>query len=176
MERISRRSVDGTRGTARVDIKDGIVRNLGLVRTVVIATSMCSDAQPLPAGSSSDEHFSQLGATLAIANGSARTNDLLFESPDVTLKAAGSVQLNGSAIDLKGNVQLSEALSQQAGRDLYRYTQEQGRVTLPATVSGSAQSPAVRIDVGAAATRAMKNKLNEEATKAINRALGNIFK
>jgi uncharacterized protein involved in outer membrane biogenesis len=168
--------VDGTRGTARVDIKDGIVKNLGLVRTVVIATSMRSDAQPLPAGSSNDEHFSQLGATLAIANGSARTNDLLFESPDVTLKAAGSVQLNGSAIDLKGNVQLSEALSQQSGRDLYRYTQEQGRVTLPATVTGSAQSPAVRIDVGAAATRAMKNKLNEEATKAINKALGNIFK
>ena len=168
--------VDGTRGTARVDIKDGIVKNLGLVRTVVIATSMRSDAQPQPAGSSNDEHFSQLGATLAIANGSARTNDLLFESPDVTLKAAGSVQLNGSAIDLKGNVQLSEALSQQAGRDLYRYTQEQGRVTLPATVTGSAQSPAVRIDVGAAATRAMKNKLNEEATKAINKALGNIFK
>jgi uncharacterized protein involved in outer membrane biogenesis len=168
--------VDRTRGTARVDIKDGIVKNLGLVRTVVIATSMRSDAQPQSAGSSNDEHFSQLGATLAIANGSARTNDLLFESPDVTLKAAGSVQLNGSAIDLKGNVQLSEALSQQAGRDLYRYTQEQGRVTLPATVTGSAQSPAVRIDVGAAATRAMKNKLNEEATKAINKALGNIFK
>jgi uncharacterized protein involved in outer membrane biogenesis len=169
--------VGRTRGTARVDIKDGIVKNLGLVRTVIIATSMRSDAQPVAAGqSSNDEHFSQLGATLAIANGSARTNDLLFESPDVTLKAAGSVQLDGSAIDLKGNIQLSEALSQQAGRDLYRYTQEQGRVTLPATVAGSAQSPAVRIDVGAAATRAMKNKLNEEATKTINKALGNIFK
>jgi uncharacterized protein involved in outer membrane biogenesis len=168
--------VDAIRGTVRVDIKDGIVQNLGLVRTVVIATSMRSDTQSMPAGSSNDEHFSQLGATLAVANGSARTNDLLFESPDVTLKAAGSVQLNGSAIDLKGNIQLSEALSQQAGRDLYRYTQEQGRVTLPATVTGSAQSPAVRIDVGAAATRAMKNKLNEEATKTINKALGNIFK
>jgi uncharacterized protein involved in outer membrane biogenesis len=168
--------VDGIRGTARVDIKDGVVKNLGLVRTVVIATSMRSDAQPPAARSSNDEHFSQLGATLAVANGAARTNDLLFESPDVTLKAAGSVQLNGSAIDLKGNIQLSEALSQQAGRDLYRYTQEQGRVTLPAAVTGSAQSPAVRIDVGEAATRAVKNKLNEEATKAINKALGNIFK
>jgi uncharacterized protein involved in outer membrane biogenesis len=168
--------VDAIRGTVRVDIKDGLVKNLGLVRTVVIATSMRSDAQSLPAGSSNDEHFSQLGATLAISSGSARTNDLLFESPDVTLKAAGSVQLNGKAIDLRGNIQLSEALSQQAGRDLYRYTQEQGRVTLPATVTGSAQSPAVRIDVGAAATRAMKNKLNEEATKTINKALGNIFK
>ena len=102
--------------------------------------------------------------------------ELALTIEDARPSQAGSVQLNGSAIDLRGNIQLSEALSQQAGRDLYRYTQEQGRVTLPATVSGSAQSPAVRIDVGAAATRAMKNKLNEEATKAINRALGNIFK
>ena len=105
-----------------------------------------------------------------------RTNDLQFESPDVSLLAAGSVRLDGSAIDLKGNVRLSEALSQQAGRDLFRYTQQQGRVTLPATVTGTAQSPVVRIDVADAASRAVKNKINEEAGKAINKALGNIFK
>jgi uncharacterized protein involved in outer membrane biogenesis len=168
--------IDGARGTARVDIKDGIVKNLGLVRTVVIATSMRSDAQPLPAANSNDERFSQLGATLAIANGWARTNDLQFESPEVSMHAVGSMRLDGSAIDLKGNVRLSEALSQQAGRDLFRYTQEQGRVTLPATVTGTAQSPVVRIDVAEAASRAMKNKINEEAGKAINKALGNIFK
>jgi hypothetical protein len=84
--------------------------------------------------------------------------------------------LDGSAIDLKGNVLLSEALSQQAGRDLFRYTQQQGRVALPATVTGTAQAPVVRIDVAEAASRAVKNKFNEEAGKAINKALGNIFK
>jgi uncharacterized protein involved in outer membrane biogenesis len=167
---------DAARGTARVDIVDGIVKNLGLVRTIVVATSMRADAEPLPAAASNDERFSRLGATLAVANGSVRTNDLEFESPDVSLLAAGSVRLDGSAIDLKGNVLLSEALSQQAGRDLFRYTQQQGRVALPATVTGTAQAPVVRIDVAEAASRAVKNKFNEEAGKAINKALGNIFK
>lgn len=167
--------LNSTRGTARIDIKDGIVKNLGLLKSVVIATSMRSDAK-LAAPSSDDERFSQLGATLTIANGAAHTTDLRFESPDVTMVAAGFVRLDGSAIDLKGKVQLSDALSQQAGRDLVRYTQEQGRVTLPARVSGSAQSPQVTIDVASLLERAVKNKVNEEATKAIQKGLDRIFK
>jgi len=170
------KAIEGARGSARVDIKDGIVKNLGLVRTVVVATSMRSDAKPAPAGASNDEHFTSLGATLAIANGAANTNDLQFESPDVSLRATGSVRLDGSAIDLRGNIQLSDALSQQAGRDLVRYTQDQGRVTLPATVTGTAQSPVASIDAAALASRAMKNKINEEATKTINKAFDRLFK
>jgi uncharacterized protein involved in outer membrane biogenesis len=157
------------RGTARVDIRDGIVKRLGLVKTIVIATSMRADAKMPAAGGSNDEPFSQLGATLAIANGTARTNDLRFQSPDVLLSAAGSLRLDGSAIDLRGDVQLSDALSKQAGRDLVRYTQVQGRVTLPATVTGSAQSPAVRVDMGNLLRRALQNKANEELQKALGK-------
>jgi uncharacterized protein involved in outer membrane biogenesis len=154
------RLMNSARGTARVDIRDGVVKRLGLVKTVVIATSMRADAKMPAAGGSNDEAFSELGATLAIANGTARTSDLRFQSPDVTLSAAGSLRLDGSAIDLRGDVQLSDALSKQAGRDLVRYTQEQGRVTLPATVTGSAQSPAVRVDMGNLFKRALQNKAN----------------
>jgi hypothetical protein len=88
------------------------------------------------------------------------------------LRAGGSLRLDGSAVNLKGDVQLSEALSQQAGRDLYRYTQQQGRVTLPATITGSAQSPSVNVDVSSMASRAIQNKATEE----INKALGRFFK
>ena len=159
-------------GTARVDIRDGVVRNLGLVKAVVVATSMRGDSQmPKPSGSN-DEPFTLLGATLKLANGSVHTDDLQFQSPDILLRAAGSLRLDGSAIDLKGDVQLSEALTQQAGRDLVRYTQQQGRVTLPATITGSAQSPSVRIDVASLANRAVQNKAKEE----LNKALGKIIK
>jgi uncharacterized protein involved in outer membrane biogenesis len=163
------RLMTSARGTARVDIRDGVVKRLGLVKTIVIATSMRADAKMPAAGGSNDEAFSELGATLAIANGTARTSDLRFQSPDVTMSAAGSLRLDGSAIDLRGNVQLSDALSKQAGRDLVRYTQEQGRVTLPATVTGSAQSPAVRVDMGNLFKRALQNKANEELQKALGK-------
>jgi uncharacterized protein involved in outer membrane biogenesis len=164
-------ALNSARGTARVDIQNGVVKGLGLVKTIVIATSMRADARST-GRASSNEPFSQLGATLVIGNGTAHTSDLRFQSPDVLMNAAGSFQLNGSAIDLKGNVQLSDALSQQAGRDLLRYTQEQGRVTLPVTITGPAGAPAVQIDVANLAGRALQNKAKE----TINKALGDLFR
>ena len=163
------------RGTARLDVTDGIIRNLGLVRTVVIATSMRAGAQQQSSGSS-DEPFSRLGATLNVAGGSARTSDLTLESDNLRLAAAGTMRLDGSAVDLAGRVQLSDTLSKQAGRDLVRYTQEQGRVTLPATITGPVDNLKVSIDVADVAKRALRNKATEEVDKAIKKGLGDLFK
>jgi uncharacterized protein involved in outer membrane biogenesis len=161
------------RGTARIDITNGTVKNLGLIQNVVVATSGRADAKS--AGGSRDEPFSRIGGTLNVAGGAASTQDLKFESKDVLLDAAGAVRLDGSAINLKGQVQLSDELSQQAGRDLVRYTQDQGRVTLPATITGSAESPQVRIDVASMAKRAITNRANEEAQKVLKKGLGGLL-
>jgi hypothetical protein len=139
---------------------------------VVLATSMRADSNSQLSSVSRDEPFSRLGVTLDISDGTARTSDLSFEGKDLSLSAAGSLKLDGSAVVLKGQMQLSEALSQQAGRDLMRYTQRDGRVTLPAIVSGPAASPSVRLDVGGAAKTAITNRANEEAQKALKRLLG----
>ncbi|MGE3511064.1 MAG: AsmA family protein [Vicinamibacterales bacterium] len=173
-------------GRARVDITNGVVKNLGLVKTVVTATSMRGGALNQVAsearGRSNDEPFTRLGATLNIANGGLQTNDLTFESKDLILNAQGVVQLVASTVDLKGRVQLSDELSKQAGRDLVKYTQDQGRVTLPAMVTGSLDSPSVKIDVGDMAKRALQNAVNEqkeraktEASKAVQKKLGGLF-
>jgi uncharacterized protein involved in outer membrane biogenesis len=178
---LSGRGIDATsalntaRGTARLDITNGTVKRLGLVRTVVTSTSGRSGVSAKSATGSTDESFERLGATLAVANGSASTPDLRFESPDLLLAATGNLRLDGSAINLAGKVQLSDELSQQAGSDLVRYTQEQGRVTLPATITGSANNPQVRIDIAKAASRALTNKATEEAEKIIKRNLGGLF-
>ena len=157
-----------------IDVANGTIKNLGLVRTIVVATSGRSDATF--AGASRDEPFTALGATLAIANGSASTQDFRFESKDLLLSAAGTMRLDGSAINLPGQVQLSDELSKQAGRDLLRYTQAQGRVTLPMTVSGSAANPQVHVDVADMAKRAVTNRATEEAQKALKKGLGGLFK
>ena len=162
------------RGNARVDIVNGVVHNLGLVRSIVVATSGRADAAG--AGGRRDEPFTRLGATLTISGGSASTSDLRFESPDLQLGASGTLRLDGSSINLKGRAQLSDELSKQAGRDLVRYTQEDGRVTLPVTITGSADAPHVRIDVADAAKRALVNRAAEEAQKALKKGLGALFK
>jgi uncharacterized protein involved in outer membrane biogenesis len=173
------------RGRARVNVADGIVRNLGLVRAIVIATSMrggaagaiASGATATSAATASpDEPFKTLSATLAIVGPNATTNDLRFEGTNVLLLAGGSIALNGSAVNLSGRVQLSDELTSQAGTDLVRYTRENGRVTLPVTVTGSTGALAARIDVGDMLKRAIRNRAEDEAKKAIMQGLGGLFK
>jgi uncharacterized protein involved in outer membrane biogenesis len=156
-------------GTASVNLSDGTVKGLGLVRGIVLATSGREDSKANLNTTTADEPFTSLTGTLAIANGTATTNDLAFESKDLSLAAAGTVALDGSAIDVKGQVLLSQELTAQAGRDFQRLASEQGRIRLPVTITGSAQNPQVRIDVANAAKRAITNKANEEINRAIER-------
>ncbi len=166
------------RGTARISITDGAIAGLSLVRTLVLATSgrggyVTSAQSALESkGSAGDaERFSRLGATLAMAHGVITTNDFAMTSTDVDLVGAGTVSMASLTAKLVGQARLSEALSKQGGTDLYRYTQEEGRVTLPATVSGPLGNLSVRIDLGDAMTRAVRNRAAEEARKAIERNL-----
>ena len=91
----------------------------------------------------------------------ARTSDLRLESKDVVLAGAGDIHLVETAVALKGLVQLSQELSKQAGPDLVRYTSQDGKVTLPVTVTGSAGKFTVTPDLGEAARRAITKELSE---------------
>jgi AsmA protein len=165
------------RGTARIDVVDGIVKKLGLVKNVVVATSMREGAtKQAMSGGSTDEPFTRLGSTLRIGNGLAATDDLRFESKDLILTAAGNVRLDASNVDLAGRVQLSDELTKQAGSDLARYTAEQGRVTLPATIKGPADNLSVKIDVADMAKRAITNRATEEAEKQLKKGLGGLLR
>jgi uncharacterized protein involved in outer membrane biogenesis len=168
--------IKSARGTARVEILNGVVKNLGLVRTIVVATSGRSDRAGVGTSGGRDEPFTKLGATLTIANGSANTQDLRFESQDLLLATAGVVRLDGSGINLVGKVQLSDEFSKQAGRDLVRYTQEGGRVTLPVAITGSGNAPQVSVDIAGMAKRAFTNRANEEVQKALKKGFGDLFK
>jgi uncharacterized protein involved in outer membrane biogenesis len=167
-----------SRGTARVDITNGSIAGLSLVRTIVLATSgrggYLASAETVAAsraGSGEAERFSHLGATLSLANGVIRTSDFAMSSTDVDLTGAGAVAIANMTAKLQGQVQLSGELSKKSGTDLYRYTQQDGRVTLPATVSGPLASLSVQIDLAQAASRALRNRATEEIKKAIERNL-----
>ena len=166
------------RGNARIDITDGAIAGLALVRTVVLATSgrggyvtSAGTAIESSGDAAGSERFSRLGMTLSFADGLVSTRDLAMTATDVDLTAAGTIRLQTMMTRLEGQVRLSEALSKQAGSDLYRYTQQGGRVTLPAIVSGPIDGLSVRIDLAQATQRAITNRAVEEAEKAIERNL-----
>lgn len=108
-----------------------------------------------------------------------RTGDLTMTSPDVDLTGTATLNIAAMTVDMQGRLTLSEALSKEAGTDLYRYTQEGGRVTLPVAVTGPLGKLSARVDLGAAASRAIRNKATEEIDRAIKRnlpgGLGGLF-
>ncbi|MEO5822013.1 MAG: AsmA family protein [Vicinamibacteraceae bacterium] len=164
-------------GRSRIDIANGTIAGLQLVRTIVTATSgrggllASAGAAVVAHDTPGGERFSRLGATLQLAGGVIETSDVSMASTDVDLSASGSLRLAGMDADLAGRAQLSTALSQQAGSDLYLYTQDGGRVTLPVTVTGPIERLSVHVDVGDVAKRAIRNKATDEARKLIERKL-----
>jgi hypothetical protein len=172
-------------GRARIDITDGTIAGLQLVRTIVTATSgrggvlNSAGVAATTQGTPGAERFSRFGATLRLAYGVIETDDVSMASTDVDLNAAGSLRLVAMTADLAGRAQLSETLSRQAGTDLYRYTQEGGRVTLPVTVTGPIARLSVRVDVGDVAVRALRNRVRDDLEKVIEKklpGLGDLFR
>jgi len=169
-------ALKSARGAARIDIVNGVINNLGLVRAVVAATTLDKAAVQHGASGSHDEPFTRLGGTLAIANGSASTQDLRLDSKDLTVAAAGALKLDGSAVDMRGDVQLSPELSKQADSTLVKVSQQDGKVTLPLTIKGAAGSYGINVDASAMAKRAITNEVNDQAQKAMKKGLGGLFK
>jgi uncharacterized protein involved in outer membrane biogenesis len=164
------------RGTARVTVTNGVVQNLALVKSAVAATSMNPQAVIASSQGPRDEPFSELGATLAIAGGTASTQDLHFVSKDIRLDAGGALRLDGSAVNLQGAVQMSEELSKQANGTVVRFTQQDGRITLPAVVRGVAGKYSIQIDAASMARRAITNEARTQAQEAAKKGLGRLFR
>lgn len=143
------------RGVGEVTLSDGTIRNLEVVRTVVLFFGRPPSNAPPAAG----ERYQSITATFALADQSVRSDDLTLRSPDFDVFARGTLVLPTKAIEARGELVLSEALSAQAGTDLYRFTASDKRIILPAIVTGTLGQPRIRIDAGAAVRRGLRNEV-----------------
>jgi AsmA protein len=153
------RAFTGATGNVSVNVRDGAVPGLEIVRTVILAFGRPSGEAPQGSG----ERFSELAADFAVGNRRATTDNLTFASRDFDMHGRGWIDLGTHALKLDADIVLSQELSKQAGRDLYRYASEGDRIVLPARIAGTAEHPSVTVDVAAALARAAKNQLKEKA-------------
>lgn len=170
------RAMKTARGRAAVTITNGVVKNLALVRSAVAATSLDPQAVIASSQGPHDEPFSELGASLSIFSGTASTPDLHFVSPDLRLDAGGALRLDGAALNLKGVIQLSEELSRKANNALLRAAGQDGRIVLPATVTGVAGKYSIEIDTAAVAKRAITNEATRQGQDAVKKGLERILR
>jgi len=146
-------------GTIVAAIVNGTIEHLDLVRTVVLAFGKPSGVPPEGSGSA----FSRLGGTFALANRTVTSDNLSLASRDFDVTGRTTLQLSNGALEAHGDVALSPELTAQAGTDLRRYAQQDGRVIVPANVGGTLDRPRVTVDVQAAAGRAFQNELQRRA-------------
>ena len=158
----------GARGSVDVNVRDGRMPGVEVIRRSVIR--FAHRDQPAPPVDATDA-FSRLDASLAMQGGTARITTLAMKAADFDMTGNGTLTLASGRIALDAEVTLSEALSQQAGRDLYRYAREGRRIVLPATIGGTLSAPAVSIDVAAAARRALKNRIEDDARSILDRLM-----
>jgi uncharacterized protein involved in outer membrane biogenesis len=155
-------------GTIAATVVDGTLPHLDMVRTIVLAFG-----KPAPGGAQgSGTAFTSLGGTFALASSTLRSDNLALRSRDVDADGRVTLAIDTGAVDARADLSLSPELTAQAGTDLRRYAQENGRVILPATVSGTLDRPTVFIDVAAAAKRAITNEMKRRVTDFI----GGLFK
>lgn len=152
------------RGAGEVVVSKGTMRGLDLVRTVVRFLGRA----PAEA-SAGGTPFDRIDANFALGDRLVRTDDLTLHSADFDIFARGTLRLDTEALDGRAEVVLSEALSAQTGREVYRYARTGNRIVLPATVGGTMVRPQVGIDAAAAVKQAVGTEIGRRLADLLDR-------
>jgi uncharacterized protein involved in outer membrane biogenesis len=147
--------VGSTKGTADTAVTNGVIPGLEMVREIVLAFGKPSGV-PAPGSGSA---FSRIAGHFAIQHGVLRSNNITFASRDFDMGGRASLAVESGALDAHMDVVLSKELTAQAGTDLRRYAASDGRVIVPAQISGTLTHPNISLDVAAAMRRALENEL-----------------
>jgi uncharacterized protein involved in outer membrane biogenesis len=152
------------RGSIRAALTDGTIPGMDMVRAIVLAFGRPDGAPPEGSGSA----FSRLGGTFTLADGVMSSDDFAMESRDFDLSGDVTLNVVTRALDASVDVVLSKALTAQAGTDLRRYAQEDGRVIVPARITGTLDRAIVSLDLAGVAKRAIGTELRRRTRSLLD--------
>jgi AsmA protein len=147
-------------GTAGVAITNGRIEGVDFIKMVQQARQLADrlrGRETEAATASGDAtSFTRLAATARIANGIARTDDILLESPSLGLTGAGTLNLVQGTLDI-----------------VVRATSPDIDTVVPIRISGPIASPRYRLQAGTI----LKDEALEELQRQLKRrGLGSLFK
>ena len=160
----------GLSGSGAFEVRDGVVRGVDLLGTVLEQLKQPLKAAPADAVSRQTP-FATLTAALSLRNGRASLSLLRMDSDDFTLKASGSAGLTGAIpLNLRAEMRLSEKASRQfpPTSAVGQLLNDQGRVAIPVVIRGTAADPLILPDAKLLAKRTGK-RLSE---RVLNEVMG----
>lgn len=121
-------------GRAAFTVRDGALRGINLAKTLRQWRSAVALKQDARQAGNADERtdFSELSASFDIANGVARSKDLVAKSPFLRVGGEGSIDLVRSRIDYLANATVTSSDQGQGGPELALLK----GITVPIEVSG----------------------------------------
>jgi AsmA protein len=153
-------------GSAAVSLKDGAIKGINLAQSLRDLKGKLGakqdSTQQAKAGDKTD--FSELTASLKIANGVARNDDLAMKSPFLRLSGAGDIDIGGGQMNYVARASVVGTSAGQGGKEV---DQLKG-VTVPVRVSGPFDKLAYQIEFGSLVSDAAKTKVEakKEEVKA----------
>ncbi|MDO8789590.1 MAG: AsmA family protein [Sulfuritalea sp.] len=151
-------------GTAAVSLRDGAIKGINLAQSLRdlkgklgAASGKPEDAtQQAKAGDKTD--FSELTASLKIANGIAHNEDLAMKSPFLRLSGAGDIDIGGGQMNYVAKASVVATSAGQGGQGL---DQLKG-LTVPVRVTGPFENLAYQIEFGSMVEDVVRARLEEK--------------
>ena len=149
-------------GTASVSLRDGAIKGINLAQSLrdikaKLGAKPDADAtQRAKAGDKTD--FSELSATLKIANGLARNDDLAMKSPFLRLAGAGDIDIGAGQMNYLAKASVVASATGQGGAGL----EQLKGLTVPVRVTGPFENLAYKIEFGSMVSDVAKAKVEEK--------------
>ncbi|MDP2133405.1 MAG: AsmA family protein [Sulfuritalea sp.] len=151
-------------GTAAVNLRDGAIKGINLAQTLRdlkgklgAASGKREDStQQAKAGDKTD--FSELSASLKIANGIAHNEDLAMKSPFLRLSGAGDIDIGGGQMNYVAKASVVASSSGQGGQGL----EQLKGLTVPVRVTGPFDKLSYKLELGSLVADVAKAKVEEK--------------
>jgi AsmA protein len=155
-------------GTASLSLKDGAIKGINLAQALRDIKgklgSKQDSTQQAKAGEKTD--FSELSASLKIANGVAHNEDLSMKSPFLRLSGAGDIDIGGGQMNYLAKASVVANSAGQGGQGLEHLK----GLTVPVRVSGPFEALTYKLELGSLVGDAAKAKVEEKSAEIKARA------
>ena len=155
-------------GTAAISLKDGAIKGINLAQSLRDLKGKLGAkqdaAQQAKAGDKTD--FSELTASLKIANGVARNDDLAMKSPFLRLSGAGDIDIGAGQMNYVAKASVVNTGGGQGGKDL----EQLKGLTVPVRITGPFENLAYKIELGSLVSDVAKAKVDEKTQEVKTKA------
>ena len=151
-------------GTTSLSLKDGAIKGINLAQSMRDIKGKLGALQGKPEGTTQKAKagdktdFSELTASLKIANGVAHNDDLAMKSPFLRLAGSGDIDIGAGQMNYLAKATLVGTSAGQGGKDADKLK----GVTVPVRVTGPFDALAYKLELGDLAADMARAKLDEK--------------